>query len=62
MSLKVVFFDAGGTLFRVRGSIGEVYATVAARHGVAAVPGVRQYRTVCGAALTHLRAVELMAG
>jgi putative hydrolase of the HAD superfamily len=31
---KAVLFDAGGTLFRVRGSVGDAYATVAARHGV----------------------------
>lgn len=34
MSLKAVLFDAGDTLFRVRGSVGDVYATFAARHGV----------------------------
>jgi putative hydrolase of the HAD superfamily len=34
MALQAVLFDAGDTLFRVRGSVGEVYATVAARHGV----------------------------
>ena len=34
MKLRAVLFDAGDTLFRVRGSVGEVYATVAARHGV----------------------------
>jgi putative hydrolase of the HAD superfamily len=32
--LKAVFFDAAGTLFRVRGSVGQAYATVAAGHGV----------------------------
>ena len=34
MSVRAVLFDAGDTLFRVRGSVGEVYATVATRHGV----------------------------
>src|SRR5438552_835253 len=34
MSVRAVLFDAGDTLFRVRGSVGGVYATVAARHGV----------------------------
>jgi putative hydrolase of the HAD superfamily len=34
MRARAVLFDAGDTLFRVRGSVGEVYATVAARHGV----------------------------
>ncbi len=32
--IKAVSLDAAGTLFRVRGSVGEAYATVAARHGV----------------------------
>jgi putative hydrolase of the HAD superfamily len=31
---KVVFFDAGGTLFRPYPSVGEVYARTAAKHGV----------------------------
>jgi len=31
---KVVFFDAGGTLFRPYPSVGGVYAKVAAQHGV----------------------------
>jgi putative hydrolase of the HAD superfamily len=35
LPLKAVFFDAAGTLFRVRGSVGRAYATVAARHGAA---------------------------
>lgn len=34
VGIGAVLFDAGGTLFRVRGSVGQVYATVAARHGV----------------------------
>ena len=29
-----VFFDAAGTLLRVRGSVGSIYAEVAARHGI----------------------------
>jgi putative hydrolase of the HAD superfamily len=33
MPLRAVLFDAVGTLFRVRGSVGVVYASVAARHG-----------------------------
>jgi FMN phosphatase YigB (HAD superfamily) len=28
-SVKAVFFDAAGTLFRVRGSVGYIYAEVA---------------------------------
>ena len=31
---KVVFFDAGGTLFRPFPSVGAIYARVAGRHGV----------------------------
>ncbi len=34
--IKAVCFDAAGTLFRVRGSVGQVYTAVAARHGVLA--------------------------
>ena len=34
MTVRAVFFDAGDTLFRVRGSVGEVYARVAAQYGV----------------------------
>ncbi len=33
-AIKVVFFDAGGTLFRPYPSVGGVYARVAAKHGV----------------------------
>lgn len=33
--VRAVLFDAAGTLFRVRGSVGAAYAAVAARHGVA---------------------------
>ena len=32
--IQVVFFDAGGTLFEVRGSVGEIYSRFARRHGV----------------------------
>lgn len=32
--LKVVLFDAGETLIRLRGSVGEVYAAAALRYGV----------------------------
>src|SRR3989344_4254059 len=34
MKTTVIFFDAGGTLFRPYPSVGDVYARVAARHGV----------------------------
>ncbi len=32
---RVVFFDAGGTLFEPRGSVGSIYQRLAARHGIA---------------------------
>ena len=38
MAIKVVFFDAAGTLFQPRRSVGESYAAVAARHGVNVSP------------------------
>jgi putative hydrolase of the HAD superfamily len=31
--IQMVFFDAAGTLFDVRGSVGEIYARLAARYG-----------------------------
>ncbi len=34
----VVFLDAAGTLFDVRGSVGEIYSSAARRHGVDASP------------------------
>ena len=37
--IKVVFFDAGGTLFRPYPSVGDVYARTAARHGVVVQAG-----------------------
>jgi putative hydrolase of the HAD superfamily len=33
---EVVFLDAAGTLFRVRGSVGEIYGSIAQRYGVIA--------------------------
>ena len=36
--LRAVLFDAAGTLFRVRGSVGVAYARVAARYGVEIAP------------------------
>ncbi len=33
-SVRAVLFDAGDTLFRLRGSVGEVYARAAQSHGV----------------------------
>jgi len=39
-----VLFDAGNTLMRVKHSVGEVYATVASRHGAAADPDLLDTR------------------
>lgn len=36
--VKVIFFDAGGTLFRPYPSVGEIYSRTAARHGVTVTP------------------------
>ena len=32
--VQIVFFDAGGTLFEVKGSVGEIYGRFARRYGV----------------------------
>lgn len=37
-NIKVVFFDAAGTLFSVKGSVGEVYLRYAAQYGVSTSP------------------------
>lgn len=36
--IKVVFFDAAGTLFHVRGSVGEIYLRYAEKYGVQQSP------------------------
>ncbi len=33
---RVIFFDAAGTLFYVKGSVGEVYLSLARKYGVTA--------------------------
>ena len=38
--IKVVFFDAAGTLFHVKGSVGDVYLQYAAKYGVLRSPDV----------------------
>jgi putative hydrolase of the HAD superfamily len=38
--IKVVFFDAAGTLFHVKGSVGEVYLRHAAKYGVKQTPAM----------------------
>ncbi len=35
---RVIFFDAMGTLFGLKSSVGDVYAAIAAQHGVTAEP------------------------
>ncbi len=45
--VKVIFFDAAGTLFRVRGSVGEIYAGAARQFGVVADPVRLQQSFVC---------------
>ena len=46
MSLSALFFDAVGTLFHVRGSVGGIYAEVARRYGVEVSPEIlsREFR------------------
>jgi putative hydrolase of the HAD superfamily len=39
-----IFFDAGDTLFRVKGSVGAIYAEVASRFGIQADPALLQGR------------------
>jgi putative hydrolase of the HAD superfamily len=36
---KVIFWDAVGTLFGIRGSVGQIYSCFAAQHGVIVEPG-----------------------
>ncbi len=36
--IRVVFFDAAGTLFHVKGSVGEVYLSYAQKYGVSQTP------------------------
>ncbi len=38
--IQMVFFDAAGTLFNVRGSVGEIYARLARKHGLEAKPEI----------------------
>lgn len=40
--LKMVFLDAGGTLFGVRGNVGEIYSQVARRYGMQIEPELLQ--------------------
>jgi putative hydrolase of the HAD superfamily len=38
LEVDVIFFDAAGTLFKVKGSVGEIYSRMAARYRVFADP------------------------
>jgi putative hydrolase of the HAD superfamily len=40
--MRVVFFDAAGTLFQVKGSVGQVYLDQARRYGVTTSPAALQ--------------------
>jgi putative hydrolase of the HAD superfamily len=37
---KVIFLDAGGTLFGVKGSVGEIYSAIASQAGVEVLPSL----------------------
>ena len=39
MAIKAVFLDAGGTLIKTKGTVGDVYAATAKRHGFHVEPG-----------------------
>ncbi|HZS08114.1 MAG TPA: HAD-IA family hydrolase [Blastocatellia bacterium] len=41
-SVQIIFFDAAGTLFEVRGSVGEIYSAAAQRYGVEVEPASLQ--------------------
>jgi putative hydrolase of the HAD superfamily len=48
MTIKAVFFDAAGTLFKPIRSVGESYAILAARHGIEIAPAELSQRfSVC---------------
>ncbi len=44
ISCRAIFFDAGGTLFYPSPSVGEIYARVAAGHGITQAPHVLEER------------------
>ena len=48
--IKAIFFDAVGTLFDIRGSVGEVYLTYAKKYGV---PATEQTKQALNAAFKH---------
>jgi putative hydrolase of the HAD superfamily len=55
MTIKAVFFDAAGTLFKPIRSVGESYAILAARHGIEIAPAELSQRfRVCFAEAPQL--------
>ena len=36
--IRAIFFDAAGTLFDVRGTVGEIYSNIASRYGIVSDP------------------------
>lgn len=44
--IQAVFFDAGGTLFETRGSVGEIYGRAALSYGMATDPQAIQHRFI----------------
>jgi putative hydrolase of the HAD superfamily len=66
LAISAVFFDAAGTLFDVKGSVGQVYASFAARYGVSVAPRdvdevfARAFRARSGAVLPRAAGVELL--
>ncbi len=57
---QAVFFDAAGTLFRVRGSVGEVYGRVAAEFGFQPTPETDSWKRLGQAFLRSFQAREPM--
>jgi putative hydrolase of the HAD superfamily len=58
LDVDAIFFDAVGTLFEVRGSVGAIYSSIAARHGVMTDPA--EVETEFRAAF-HAKSLEGMA-
>ena len=62
-ALSEVFFDAGGTILNVRGSVGEVYAAAAARRGhpVDAAAVDRAFRSAWSRSLLRRREARYLS-
>ncbi len=61
--LREVFFDAGGTILNVRGSVGEVYAAAAARRGIRADAAAveRAFRSAWSRSLLRRRDAQYLS-